>query len=144
DLDSTTRQSAELVHTVVECAKLAFADREAWYGDPDFVDVPLDALLSPSYNDERRSLIGATASGELRPGAADGRAPRLPGRGPAVPAGPGSRGATVARRRPAPRVCPRGSLPSRRRRDRASQPWRPAPRTVATPAISTSPTRKGT
>jgi gamma-glutamyltranspeptidase / glutathione hydrolase len=96
DLDSTTRQSAELVHTVVECAKLAFADREAWYGDPDFVDVPLDALLSPSYNDERRSLIGATASGELRPGAADGRAPRLPARVPAVPPAPGSGEPTMA------------------------------------------------
>jgi gamma-glutamyltranspeptidase/glutathione hydrolase len=78
DLESTERESADFVHTVVESAKLAFADREAWYGDPDFVDVPLEALLGTGYNDERRALIGASASGELRPGSVDGRSPRLP------------------------------------------------------------------
>jgi gamma-glutamyltranspeptidase / glutathione hydrolase len=62
------------VHAVVEGAKLAFADRDAWYGDPDFVDVPLDRLLSREYADERRRLIGAEASGELRPGL-DGQLP---------------------------------------------------------------------
>jgi gamma-glutamyltranspeptidase/glutathione hydrolase len=66
---------AELVHTVVECAKLAFADREAWYGDPDFADVPLDLLLSKEYAAERRALVSETASGELLPG---GDSPRLP------------------------------------------------------------------
>jgi gamma-glutamyltranspeptidase / glutathione hydrolase len=66
---------AELVHTVVECAKLAFADREAWYGDPDFTDVPLDLLLSKAYADERRALITDRASPELRPG---GDAPHIP------------------------------------------------------------------
>jgi gamma-glutamyltranspeptidase/glutathione hydrolase len=65
---------ADYVHTVVECAKLALADRDAWYGDPDFVDVPLDRLLSRAYADERRGLIAADASGELRPGL-DGRLP---------------------------------------------------------------------
>jgi gamma-glutamyltranspeptidase/glutathione hydrolase len=59
---------AEYVHAVVECAKLAFADRDAWYGDPDFVDVPLSQLLSCAYADERRGLVGDEASGELRPG----------------------------------------------------------------------------
>ena len=68
----------ELVHTVVECAKLAFADREAWYGDPDFADVPLEALLSAAYTDKRRALVGERASEELRPGAPDGREPQLP------------------------------------------------------------------
>jgi gamma-glutamyltranspeptidase/glutathione hydrolase len=63
------------VHTVVECAKLAYADREAWYGDPDFVDVPLELLLSKEYAADRRSLVGDTASTELRPGGED---PRLP------------------------------------------------------------------
>jgi len=67
--------SAEFVHTVVECAKLAFADREAWYGDPAFVDVPIELLLSDAYADERRMLVGDDASGDLRPG---GPSPRLP------------------------------------------------------------------
>jgi gamma-glutamyltranspeptidase/glutathione hydrolase len=68
----------DFVHTVVECAKLAFADREAWYGDPDFVDVPLAALLSAAYADERRALVGERASEELRPGSPGGREPQLP------------------------------------------------------------------
>jgi gamma-glutamyltranspeptidase/glutathione hydrolase len=71
--------SAELVHTVVECAKLAFADREAWYGDPEFADVPLAELLAAEYAAERRRLVGETASAELRPGSPGGREPRLPG-----------------------------------------------------------------
>jgi gamma-glutamyltranspeptidase/glutathione hydrolase len=96
DLESTPRESTELVHTVVECAKLAFADREAWYGDPGFVDVPLEALLSPSYNDERRALVDATASGELRPGAVDGREPRLPAGLPAAVPAPGVGEPTLA------------------------------------------------
>jgi gamma-glutamyltranspeptidase / glutathione hydrolase len=45
----------EYVHTVVECAKLAFADREAWYADPRFADVPLEALLSGQYAGQRRA-----------------------------------------------------------------------------------------
>jgi gamma-glutamyltranspeptidase / glutathione hydrolase len=77
DLQAMGLGSADYLHTVVECAKLAFADREAWYGDPAFVDVPLDALLSVAYNDERRALVGDQASLELRPGAPDGRRPTL-------------------------------------------------------------------
>ncbi len=72
------RGSAEHVHTIVEAAKLAFADREAWYGDPRHADVPLDTLLSGSYTDRRRALLGDTASPSLRPGAPDGRVPRIP------------------------------------------------------------------
>jgi len=64
------------VHFVVEAVKLAMADREAWYGDS--ADVPLRTLLSPSYAAERARLVGALASSELRPGAPDGRTPRLP------------------------------------------------------------------
>ena len=71
--DLADASPAELVHTVVECAKLAFADREAWYGDPDFVEVPLDLLLSKGYADERRALVGDSASAELRPGGDDPR-----------------------------------------------------------------------
>ena len=65
----------EFVHTVVECAKLAFADREAWYGDPDFVDVPVDRLLSRDYADERRALVRESASAGLRPGLEGARLP---------------------------------------------------------------------
>ncbi len=75
DLAAMGHASAEYVHTVTECAKLAFADREAWYGDPDFVDVPMDMLLSHEYADDRRGLVGDEASPELRPGGDD---PRLP------------------------------------------------------------------
>jgi gamma-glutamyltranspeptidase / glutathione hydrolase len=88
DLEGMGLGSAEYLHTVVECAKLAFADREAWYGDPDFVDVPITGLLSTDYNDERRGLVGDGASLELRPGAPDGRPPRLPSLAQAGAAGP--------------------------------------------------------
>ena len=77
DLQSMDPLGAAFVHTVVECKKLAFADREAWYGDPAFVGVPLSALLSDDYNEARRKLIGLEASLELRPGSPEGRAPRL-------------------------------------------------------------------
>jgi gamma-glutamyltranspeptidase / glutathione hydrolase len=77
---------ADFVHTVVECAKLAFADREAWYGDPDFVDVPLEELLSAEYAAERRALVSDEASAELRPGSPGGREPRLPAIPEAAPA----------------------------------------------------------
>ena len=69
--------SAQMVHAVAETAKLAFADREAFYGDPDFVDVPLSALLSEEYARERAALVGPEASAELRPGSPGGREPLL-------------------------------------------------------------------
>jgi gamma-glutamyltranspeptidase / glutathione hydrolase len=75
DLSELGIGRADFVHVVVEAAKLAFADREAWYGDPEFVDVPLDVLLSERYAAARRQLIAETASDELRPG---GESPRLP------------------------------------------------------------------
>ena len=46
DLAAMGHNSADYIHTVIESAKLSFADREAYYGDPEFVDVPLDGLLS--------------------------------------------------------------------------------------------------
>ena len=67
-LDGLSAEDPDFVHTVVECAKLAFADREAFYGDPEFVRVPMETLLSDGYNDERRKLVGERASRELRPG----------------------------------------------------------------------------
>ncbi|GAA1921241.1 gamma-glutamyltransferase family protein [Streptantibioticus ferralitis] len=65
-------------HLLIEGAKLAMADREAWYGDAEPGTVPLDDLLSDSYTADRRRLIGDTASCELRPGSPGGRTPRLP------------------------------------------------------------------
>ena len=87
---------ADFVHTVVECAKLAFADREAWYGDPDFTDVPLAALLSAGYADERRALVGERASEELRPGTPDGREPLMPPLAQAVTGAAGTGEPTLA------------------------------------------------
>lgn len=95
DLAAAGRGSAEYIHTVVECAKLAFADREAWYGDPHVTDVPLDTLLSEPYADERRRLVGDQASLELRPGSPDGRTPRLPERVEAAEVAPGAGEPTV-------------------------------------------------
>lgn len=69
---------ADYLHTIVESAKLALADREAFYGDPDFTDVPLSHLLSRSYAQERRGLIGDEASAVLRPGAVAGRSGWIP------------------------------------------------------------------
>jgi gamma-glutamyltranspeptidase/glutathione hydrolase len=68
DLRAMGHNSADYLHTWVECAKLAFADREAYYGDPLLDDVPLDELLSGEYAARRRELIGAQASREMRPG----------------------------------------------------------------------------
>jgi len=96
DLAAMGHASAEYVHTVTECAKLAFADREAWYGDPAFVDVPMDMLLSREYADARRALVEDEASAELRPG---GDHPRLPSPVSGAAAAPGvgepTRGDTV-------------------------------------------------
>ena len=75
DLGALDPVGPDFAHLVIEGGKLAFADREAWYGD---TDVPLAALLDPAYAAARRALIGTTASLELRPGTPDGRAPRLP------------------------------------------------------------------
>jgi gamma-glutamyltranspeptidase/glutathione hydrolase len=69
--------TAETVHLTVECAKLAFADREAWYGD-SADHAAFEALLQPSYVDGRRVLVGQEASAQLRPGSPGGRLPRLP------------------------------------------------------------------
>ena len=63
---------ADFVHSVIEAAKLSFADREAYYGDPNFVDVPLEILLSKNYNESRRNLISLQASADLLPGLIEG------------------------------------------------------------------------
>jgi gamma-glutamyltranspeptidase/glutathione hydrolase len=79
DLDDLRPGSSELIHTVTEAAKLAFADREAWYGDPRHSAVPIADLLSADYADDRRLLVTDKASGELVPGSPGGRRPGLPG-----------------------------------------------------------------
>jgi gamma-glutamyltranspeptidase/glutathione hydrolase len=77
DLASLGHNSPEYIHLLIETAKLAFADREKYYGDPDFVDVPLDILLSKAYAAKRRTLIDPErASLELRPGNAPPAKPR--------------------------------------------------------------------
>ena len=79
DLDTVPAGSADWVHLVVEAGKLAFADREAWYGDPRFTEVPLTELLSAEYTAQRRELIDHdAASAALLPGSPGGRAPVLP------------------------------------------------------------------
>ena len=67
-LDEMGHNSTDYLHTVIESTKLAFADREAYYGDPEFDDVPLDVLLSRNYASMRREMIEPEASLELRPG----------------------------------------------------------------------------
>ena len=77
---------ADFVHMVAEVAKLAFADRDAWYADPDQVDVPVATLLSADYARARRELIDPErASDALRPGDAGRPAPFMPS-GPAMSA----------------------------------------------------------
>lgn len=75
DIAAMDPTGPDFVHVVTECMKLAFADREAYYGDPAFGDVPMETLLSDAYNNSRRTLVGDEASKELRPGAAGGRSP---------------------------------------------------------------------
>ena len=72
DLASLDPAGAEFIHLVTECSKLAFADREAFYGDTPDLPVPLETLLSPAYNAERRRLVGPEASLALRPGSVPG------------------------------------------------------------------------
>ncbi|MEM7122800.1 MAG: gamma-glutamyltransferase family protein [Pseudomonadota bacterium] len=72
DLQAMDPSGPEFIHTVQECAKLAIADREAFYGDPKFVDVPLAELLSDDYNAQRRKLVGDDARLDLPPGLIDG------------------------------------------------------------------------
>jgi gamma-glutamyltranspeptidase / glutathione hydrolase len=69
DLKKMGFNSADYIHTVIEAEKLALADRDEYYGDPNFVKVPMQQLLSDQYTDMRRKLIDPkTASLELRPG----------------------------------------------------------------------------
>jgi gamma-glutamyltranspeptidase/glutathione hydrolase len=69
DLKAMGQFSADYIHVVTEALKLALADRDKYYGDPDFVNVPLETLLSDAYTEIRRPLIDMHhASLEARPG----------------------------------------------------------------------------
>ncbi|WP_315832665.1 gamma-glutamyltransferase family protein [Bradyrhizobium prioriisuperbiae] len=73
DLDGLDPAGPDFIHLQTECAKLAYADRDTFYGDPDFSDVPMSVLLSDAYNNERRKLISTqTASLDYRPGSVEG------------------------------------------------------------------------
>lgn len=71
-LDGLDPTGPEFIHLQIECAKLAFADREKFYGDPRFSEIPIATLLSDTYNDERRKLVTGKASLDLRPGSVEG------------------------------------------------------------------------
>jgi gamma-glutamyltranspeptidase/glutathione hydrolase len=77
-LEGVSLAGPDDTHLMVEAMKLALADREVWYGDPSFFDVPMRGLLDRDYNTSRRALIGDAASGELRPGSPGGRVPVVP------------------------------------------------------------------
>jgi gamma-glutamyltranspeptidase/glutathione hydrolase len=68
NLTAMRQNSADYIHTLVEALKLAYADRDTYYGDPKFSRVPAEILLSKEYGAERRKLISAQASREFRPG----------------------------------------------------------------------------
>jgi gamma-glutamyltranspeptidase/glutathione hydrolase len=78
DIASMDTTGPEFIHLLIEATKIAYADREAWYADPDFNDVPMKTMLSAKYNEGRRKLIGDSANFDLRPGSPDGRNPSLP------------------------------------------------------------------
>jgi gamma-glutamyltranspeptidase/glutathione hydrolase len=73
DLRGMGHNSAAYLHTLVQALNLAFADREQYIGDPAFVDVPMDALLSEAYLRERRRLIDPERAWPMMPPAGDPR-----------------------------------------------------------------------
>jgi gamma-glutamyltranspeptidase / glutathione hydrolase len=82
DLRAMGMDSGAYMHTITEAARLSFADREAWYGDPDYGDVPMAALLSPEYTASRRGLMGERATPSPQPGRPGGRSSWMPVPGP--------------------------------------------------------------
>jgi gamma-glutamyltranspeptidase/glutathione hydrolase len=97
DLRALGHNSADYLHLVAEALKLAFADRDRFYGDPDFVDVPLAGLVSPEY--------GAARRGQIDPARAW---PEMPPSGDPRPYMAGANGLDVSARRPEPVAAPPG------------------------------------
>jgi gamma-glutamyltranspeptidase/glutathione hydrolase len=124
DLDGLDPAGPDFIHLLVECSKLAYADREVFYGDPDFVEVPMATLLSDAYNSERRKLIGR--QGVARIAARLDRGFRRRGEAAPRPKAPG------AGRQPMASSAP------------ASRPSAGLARCAATPCISTSSIRPAT
>ncbi len=71
DLKSMGHNSPQYIHTVIEALKLAFGDREAHYGDPDFSVIPIDGLLSKEYAAERAMLIDPVKAYPAQPDGGD-------------------------------------------------------------------------
>jgi gamma-glutamyltranspeptidase/glutathione hydrolase len=71
--DQPAFNSPAYIHRVTEALKLAYADRDTYYGDPKFNHIPADVLLSKEYASERRKLIGDRVSMDFRPGAVHGK-----------------------------------------------------------------------
>jgi gamma-glutamyltranspeptidase/glutathione hydrolase len=78
DVRSLGVNSAEYIHKLVESLKLAYADRDTYYGDPKFNHIPTEVLLSKTYAAERRKLIGHNASLDFIPGTINGKQGRHP------------------------------------------------------------------
>ena len=89
DLDGLDPTGPEFIHLQIECAKLAFADRETFYGDPKFAEVPIETLLSDAYNDERRKLISRAGRRSI---SCPARSTGFGSRGETAPPGRPSRG----------------------------------------------------
>ena len=85
DLQGMGRNSAEYLHTVIQALNLALSDREQYMGDPEFVDVPLDGLLSDAYLRERRQLIDPQRAWSDMPPPGDPRAGQALLNGAAMP-----------------------------------------------------------
>jgi gamma-glutamyltranspeptidase/glutathione hydrolase len=78
DLAGMKLNSAPYIHTLAEALKLAYADRDTYYGDPRFNRIPAERLLSKEYGAARAKLIGHDASLEFRPGDVEPNPPKHP------------------------------------------------------------------
>jgi gamma-glutamyltranspeptidase / glutathione hydrolase len=88
DLKKFGHNSADYLHRITEAVKLSFADREAYFGDPRVIDVPIEAMLSPEYAKMRRAMIRPDKAWPEMPPAGDPRklaAERAPSGAPLVP-----------------------------------------------------------